>query len=297
MDRLDGKVAIITGASRGLGKDIAVSLAKQGAKVMVAARTNEASDSKIPGSLQHTAQLIRDAGGSAEAVRCDVTSEDDIANTVQQTLDTFGRIDILVNNAGILIPGTVMDMQRKHWKLIFAVNVDGPFDFCRAVIPHLQAVGGGHIINVSSRGRFGPGPGPYGGPPTPPTPTELEAGSGGDPNDPTNNGGAAYGATKAALERFSQGLAAELYTDKISVNVLSPHIGLWSEGGAYFRQMSGDENYSGWRMTGEIIGDASVVICNQKPGVFTGNILFDEFVMRDQGGLGDEVMIRYPVES
>jgi NAD(P)-dependent dehydrogenase (short-subunit alcohol dehydrogenase family) len=276
VERLDGKVAIVTGASRGLGKDIATALARQGAAVAVAARTDAEGESRIPGSLQHTVQLIRDAGGTAETVRCDVANEDDIANAVKVTLERFGRIDILVNNAGILVPGAVMDIQSKHWKLIFRVNVDGPFFFCRAVIPHLREAGGGHIINISSRGAIGPGPGPYERPPA--------------------TGGAAYGATKAAVERFSQGLAAEVFQDRISVNALSPHLPIWSEGGAYFRQRSGTENYSGWRMSGDVIGDAAVVICNQEPGRYTGNILYDELVMRNEGGLGDAVMTRYPVE-
>jgi len=277
MERLDGKVAIVTGASRGLGKDIAVSLGRQGATVVAAARTYDEGESKIPGSLAHTVELVKEAGGVAQAVRCDVSSEEDIAAAVQQTLDWHGKIDIVVNNAGILIPGSVMELQPRHWKLIFRVNVDGPFHFCRAVIPHLRANGGGHIINVSSRGAIGPGAGPY------------------DPGlGPVAH--TAYGATKAALERFSQGLAAEVFRDRISVNVLSPHIGLWSEGGAYFRERSGGEDYSGWRMSGEIIGDAAVVICNQEPGMYTGNILYDELVMREEGGMGDEVMTRYPVE-
>jgi NAD(P)-dependent dehydrogenase (short-subunit alcohol dehydrogenase family) len=276
MERLDGKVAIVTGASRGLGKDIAMALVRHGASVVVAARTDAEGESRILGSLQHTVGLIRVAGGTAEPVRCDVSNEEDVAAAVRFAADTFGRIDILVNNAGILIPGVVTDLEPRHWKLIFRVNVDGPFYFCREVIPHLESAGGGHIVNISSRGAIGPGPGPY-------TRTGIV-------------GGAAYGATKAAVERFTQGLAAEVHQFRISVNALSPHLPIWSEGGAYFRQRSGNENYSGWRMSGEIIGDAAVAICNQQPGHYTGNILYDELVMRELGGLGDDVMVRYPVE-
>ena len=276
MERLDGKVAIVTGASRGLGKDIATALAREGARVVVAARTRGEGESRIPGSLDHTVELIRASGGRAEPFRCDVGSEEDIDATTKFAVDTYGRIDILVNNAGVLIPGTVEELEPRHWKLIFRVNVDGPFFFCRAVLPHLRAAGGGHIINVSSRGAIGPGPGPYEG--------------------RTGGGIAAYGATKAALERFSQALAVEVHQDQISVNVLSPHVPIWSEGGAYFRQRAGAENYSGWRMSGEIMGDAAVVICNERPGAFTGNILYDEPVMRNEGGLAGDVMHRYPVE-
>jgi NAD(P)-dependent dehydrogenase (short-subunit alcohol dehydrogenase family) len=276
MQRLDGKVAIVTGASRGLGKDIAMALARQGASVVVAARTEAEGGSNIAGSVTETVELIRGAGGIAEGVKCDVSNEPDIAAAVDKTLTTFGRIDILVNNAGILIPGKVEEIESRHWNLIFRVNVDGPFHFCRAVLPHLRGAGGGHIVNISSRGATGPGPGPY--------PRAVPS------------GGAAYGATKIALERFTQGLAAEVFEDRISVNALSPHLPIWSEGGAYFRKRSGSENYSGWRMSGDIIGDAAVVICNEEPGRFTGNVLYDEMVMRGQGGLGNAVMERYPVE-
>jgi NAD(P)-dependent dehydrogenase (short-subunit alcohol dehydrogenase family) len=276
MPQLDGRVAIVTGASRGLGRDIALALARAGSAVVVAARTEAEGQSRIPGTLEETVARIEETGARALAVRCDVTDEDDIVRAVQQTVSTFGRIDILVNNAGILIPGSVMEMQPRHWQLAFRVNVHGPFLFCRAVIPHLARGGGGHIINISSRGAIGPGPGPY---------TEVRP------------GGTSYGSTKAALERFTQGLASEVFPDRISVNALSPHLPIWSEGGHYFRTMSGEPAYSGWRMSGEIIGDAAVVICSREPGVYTGNILYDELVMRNEGGLSDaEIARRYPVE-
>ena len=277
MAALTDRVAIVTGASRGLGKDIALALARAGASVVAAARTDADGDSRIPGSLAHTVGLIEEAGGSGIAAHCDVTQQDDIDRTVARTLETYGRLDILVNNAAVLVPGRVTELQTKHWELIFRINVHGPFNFCRAAIPHLTAAGGGHIINISSRGAIGPGPGPY---------TEARP------------GGAAYGATKAALERFSQGLASELFEDKISVNALSPHIPIWSEGGHFSRSNAGEPDYTGWRMSGDVIGDATVVICSQEPGPYTGNILYDELVMLNEGGLTPEqVAARYPIES
>lgn len=276
MPPLDGRVAIVTGASRGLGKDIALALATAGAVVVVAARTDADGRSQIPGSLDQTVRLIQEAGGRATAVRCDVTDEEQINAAAARTIEQFGRIDMLVNNAGILIPGTILAMQPRHWRLAYRVNVEGPFLFCRAVIPHLAMSGGGHIINISSRGAIGPGPGPY---------REV------------HSGGTVYGSTKAALERFSQGLAAEVFADRISVNALSPHRPIWSEGGHYFRAQGGEPSYDGWRRSGAIIGDAVVVICGQEPGIYTGNILYDEMVMLTEGGLSqEEVRRRYPVE-
>ncbi len=273
--QLEGRVAIVTGASRGLGRDIAFALGRAGAAVVVAARTEAAGESRIPGTLEEAVTRIEQSGARALAVRCDVTNQADISRTVQETIAAFGRIDILVNNAGILTPGSVVEMQPRHWDLAFRVNVHGPFLFCREVISHLARAGGGHIINISSRGAIGPGPGPYDGP---------------------RAGGTAYGATKAALERLSQGLAVEVCHQRIAVNALSPHRSIWSEGGHHFRRIAGEPAYRGWRMSGEIIGDAAVVICAQEPGAFTGHILYDELVMRQQGGLSeDEIQQRYPV--
>jgi|SRR5579883_1025593 len=158
MGALDGRVAVVTGASRGLGKDIALALAGAGASVVACARTEAPGTSRIPGSLAETVASIAAAGGRATAVHCDVTRQEEIEQAVQQTLTQFGRLDILVNNAGILVPGAVQKVQLRHWELAFRVNVTGPFLFCRAALPHLAATGGGHIINISSRGAEGPGP-------------------------------------------------------------------------------------------------------------------------------------------
>jgi NAD(P)-dependent dehydrogenase (short-subunit alcohol dehydrogenase family) len=275
--QFEGRVAIVTGASRGLGKDIALALAKAGAQVVVSARTEGEGQSRIPGTLAETVAQVEAAGGSARAIRCDVSDEHEAWELVARTIVALGRIDILVNNAGILVPGSVLEMEPKHWRLSFRVNVEGPFLLCKAALPHMIAGGGGHIINISSRGAIGPGPGPY------------------DEARPT--GGAAYGSTKAALERFSQGLASEVFQHRVSVNALSPHLPIWSEGGHFFRTRGGEPSYRGWRMSGEIIGDAAVVICSQEPGQFTGNILYDELVMLNEGGLSaEEVARRYPVE-
>jgi NAD(P)-dependent dehydrogenase (short-subunit alcohol dehydrogenase family) len=273
--RLDGRVAIVTGASRGLGRDVALALAAEGAAVAAVARTEAEGQSRIPGTLADTVAAIEERGGRAIALRADVSREEEIAAAVQHTVEAFGRLDILVNNAGILIPGTIREMQVKHWELALRVNLTGPFLACRAALPYLTA-NGGHVINVSSRGAIGPGPGPYEAP---------------------SNGGTSYGTTKAALERFTQGLASEVFGDRVSVNALSPTAPIWSEGGHFFRQASGEPDYSGWRKSGAIFADAAVLICLQEQGVFTGRILYDEGVVEEQGGLSHEQMLaRYPIE-
>ena len=273
MGTLENKVAIVTGASRGLGKNIAMSLAKEGATVIATARTENENDSKIPGSLNQTVKLINDSGGNSIAIRCDVSREEDVAECVSKVLKQYKKIDILVNNAGILAPGSLQEMQTRHFDLQYRINVRGPFIFSREVLPSMIENKWGHIINISSTGAIGPGEGPYEG---------------------QYSGGHSYGSTKAALERMTQGLAAENFQHNIAVNALSPEIGEWSEGGHYFR--GPDSNYDGWRLSGEIIGDASALICSKSPKEYTGKILYDESVFLSEGWTLEEVRARYPVE-
>ena len=259
MGKLDGKVAVVTGASRGIGRDMAVVFAREGAKVVVSARTEKEGDFRITGSIETAVNRIRAEGGEAIGIRCDVTQEDDIKALFDQTVERYGRIDILVNNAAILIPGKVEEMQIRHWDLLYRVNIRGPFIGCKLVLPHMRQQRYGHIINISSVGAIGPGEGPY---------------------DSAGAGGTAYGSGKAHLERFTQGMAQEVWQDGIAVNALSPRKGIASEGQRWFR---GDRPYSGAREDGEIMGDAGAIICQHEPKTYTGKILYDEDVLAEAG--------------
>lgn len=262
MGKLDGKVAIITGSSRGIGKDMALVFAREGAKVVVSARTEKEGDFRIPGSIETTVNMIREAGGEAIGIPCNVVNDDQVADLMRRTVAEWGRIDILVNNAAILIPGSIADMAPRHWDLLYRVNIRGPFICCKAAMPHMREQGYGHIINISSTAAIGPGPGPY---------------------PEGRGGGVAYGACKAHVERFSQGLAAELWEDGIAVNVLSPARGIASEGQRWFRQQAGSGSFVGSRENGEIMGDAAAIICSRDPKAYTGHILYDEPVLREAG--------------
>ena len=121
--------------------------------MVVSARTENEGDfpeSRAVSRLPSTAS--RDEGGEAIGVRCDVTQEDDITNMFEQTKEQYGRIDILVNNAAILVPGTIEDIQVRHWDLLYRVNIKGPFLGCKFVIPYMKEQNYGHIINISSVG-------------------------------------------------------------------------------------------------------------------------------------------------
>ncbi|TAK69094.1 MAG: SDR family NAD(P)-dependent oxidoreductase, partial [Dehalococcoidia bacterium] len=133
MKKLQGKVAIVTGASRGVGEYMAMELAKEGCDVVVAARTEHAGESRLEGTIGETAAELQKLGVRAIAVRCDVTDEDSINAMVQRATEEFGRVDILVNNAGIMAPAPLVEMPLKRWDLIWRVNVRGAIACSKAV--------------------------------------------------------------------------------------------------------------------------------------------------------------------
>jgi NAD(P)-dependent dehydrogenase (short-subunit alcohol dehydrogenase family) len=256
---LEGKVALVTGASRGIGEDIAKHLARAGAAVAVAARTEEVTDPRLPGTIHSVAKAITDAGGKALAVKMDVRSPESIAEGVEKTVNELGRLDIVVNNAAVLVPGTIETIQERHINLIYEIDLRGPLLVMRNAIPHMRKGGGGWIINISSVAGIFPGPGPYENP---------------------RKGGAFYGMVKAALERYSQGLAMEVQDGNISVNVLSPEGRIRTPGNMFAENSR--ENPSLEFESADLMGKAAVWICEQ-PASYTGHILFDSEVCRDQG--------------
>ena len=192
--KLEGKVAIVTGASRGIGKAISLALAKEGARVVVAART-EREGGPLPGTIYKTADEIRALGRHALAIKTDVTKEESVEELARKTLQEYGSIDILVNNAGINSPGKVLDIPMKRWDLVMAVNLRGTFLCTKAVLPTMVKRRGGSIINLSSV-----------------VGTRMIMFD------------LAYGVAKAAIERFTHGLAEELREYNIAVNALCPSL-------------------------------------------------------------------------
>ncbi|MDJ1173434.1 SDR family NAD(P)-dependent oxidoreductase [Roseofilum capinflatum] len=144
---LDGKVALVTGSSRNIGRAIALELGKQGASVAINARTSAEE-------AQSTAQEVEALGVKAISVLADVADENQVQAMVKQVLDEFGRIDILVNNTGLRRSRPITDMTTEEWRSVLGVNLDGPFFCCRAVVPSMLATGWGRIINVSGLNAF-----------------------------------------------------------------------------------------------------------------------------------------------
>jgi NAD(P)-dependent dehydrogenase (short-subunit alcohol dehydrogenase family) len=221
MAKLDGRVAIVTGASRGIGAEIATLFAKEGARVVCAARTlNEGDHRLLSGSLSGTVATIKDAGRQAVAVAMDVSSEEDCQRLIKIAQDTFGTVDILVNDAALTYYRPIVDYNTKHWIKAFAVNVHGPFMLSKLVLPGMIELRRGAIVNISSGSAIGPGRTPF-----------REA------RPP--NGGTMYGATKAALERFTQGLAQEVAPHNIAVSALSPSQVVATPGTIYHKIATG----------------------------------------------------------
>ena len=204
MGKLDGKVSIITGASRGIGAEIAKLYAKEGSKVICAARTvREGDHSVLEGSLEGTVTDIREAGGEATAVAVNVSEPEECETLVQATRDTYGPPDILVNNAALTYFIPVSEYPINRWMRSWQVNFQAPFILSQLVLQDMIPRRSGNIVNISSGSAVGPGSGPYTIP-------------------PANPGGTCYGAEKAALERFTQGLAMEVYQHGVSVTCVAP---------------------------------------------------------------------------
>lgn len=161
LGKLENKVAIVTGSSRGIGKGVAILFASEGAKVVVCGRTLCEGDHALKGSLDSTVSEIQNAGGTALAVQGDVSKEESCAHIVQMARQTFGPVDVLVNNAMWTNFAPIKDLALKRWMLSFAVNVQGPFMLSQKVLPDMIERGSGAIVNISSNGAIGPGRGPY----------------------------------------------------------------------------------------------------------------------------------------
>jgi NAD(P)-dependent dehydrogenase (short-subunit alcohol dehydrogenase family) len=197
---MKGKVALVTGASRGIGAAIATRFAMEGAKVVVSARTAEEGESRLPGTLGETVARIRNAGGQATLIKADLAQASERERLVEEAINTYGPIDVLVNNAAITYFIPVVDFPEKRFKLMMEVQVYAPFHLAQLVLPSMRERHQGWIVNISSGAGIHPKP-PYG--------------RGG-------RGGTVYGMCKAALERFTTGLASEVHEDGVAVNVVSP---------------------------------------------------------------------------
>ena len=255
----DGKVALVTGTSRGLGKAIAVRLAAEGATVALTARTME-PDSKYQGSLRETLQQITDAGGSAIAVAADLTSSEDRERLFAEVVGAVGAPDILVNNAAVTFLRQLDDFPERRVRLMMEIHVLAPLHLTQLAIPGMRERGRGWVLNVTSLGGEMP-PGP------PFSEFDRTAGFG------------IYGTVKAALNRLTKSLAAELYEDGIAVNAAAPSNPVATPGAGLLDLAKVDTEDI------ELITETALVLCTGEPKALTGRIAHTQPFLREIGWL------------
>ena len=236
---------VVTGASRGIGKGLALGLAARGATVVCAARSVATAPGSLPGTIHDTVAEIEQSGGRALAVQCDIGNATDIDELVATTIAAFGRIDVLVNNAMASTRAAFADSTVDDWDESMRVNVRSLYLFCRAVVPHMTKTGGGSIINISSGG----------------------AGHDSTPFMPP--GYVIYVVAKAAMERFSTALAPEIRDLGITINALRP--------GAVKTELSTlelgeDHDWTGWT-TPDAVVPAVAFLAQQINTDFTGRVV------------------------
>jgi NAD(P)-dependent dehydrogenase (short-subunit alcohol dehydrogenase family) len=232
-------VAVVTGASRGIGRRLCEDLARDGYDVVCTARTSSAAPAKLPGTVEETADAVRRAGRRAIAVALDVQDEDGVAALAERVYREWGRCDLLVNNAAVAPPKPALEDSVRRWRLAVDVNLNGPFYCMFHFCPRMAAAGGGRVVNVSSGAAVTP-----------------------------SFGRASYTATKLALEGLTQALAHDL-AGRVAVNCLRIDIPIWTEG--FDATLPRDFDTS-WFEDAAIMSDALLWLARQEIGL-TGQVL------------------------
>lgn len=230
-------VAVVTGASRGIGKQLCLDLAKAGYDVVAVARSSAANPRKLPGTIDETADLARSAGTAILPVELDVRDEDGVRALADRVYAAFGRCDLVVNNAAVAPPGNALDHPPKLWRQAFEVNVHGPFYLTYYFAPRMTE-GAAHVVNISSASARQP---------------EFDRPS--------------YTASKLALEGMTEVLAWQT-RGRVAMNALRIDIRVFSEGFAY---TLGGMDFSQFEDPA-VISDAVLWLARQ-PVSFTGNVL------------------------
>jgi citronellol/citronellal dehydrogenase len=249
--KLLNKVCVVTGASRGIGRAIALGFAREGADVVIAARTEVQQDERLPGTIHTTAEEVRALGRRALPVRVDVRKEEDVDRMVAMTMQEFGRLDVMVHNAAVAFWKKLWETPTKLWDLVIGVNLRGAFLCARAALPHMIRQKSGSIINISSPG----------------------ADIGGK-----IDGGMAYSASKAGVERLSNGLAEEVREYGIAVNCLKPAGFVESEGARYWSPA--DTDFSQWEPP-DLMVKATLFLATQTSAGVTGGIFTEKQLAKE----------------
>ena len=282
--RLEGRVAVVTGASRGIGEAVARLFAREGAAVAVVARTEQVFDERLPGTIHETVATIQADGGRAVAIRADLGNEDDVDRLVDEARAALGPIDLLVNNAALTVPGrppakdgaprapearpptrttttrpgSFLGFPLKGYRLHFQIGLFASYRLMQLVLPDMIELGRGGIVNISSLAAFIPGVGPYARPGLP--------------------HGFAYGGNKAAMHHLTEAVAFEMAAHNIAVNALLPSEPVLTPGNLV--AAAGETNWA----DADDFAEATVRVATADPAVMTGQILWSEDVLHPELG-------------
>jgi len=249
---LSGRVAVVTGASRGIGKALALRLAREGADVVVAAKSTESTE-RLPGSIYETAAEVEALGRRALAVPTDVRDEEAVRALIERAVGELGRVDLLINNAGALWWQTVTDTPPKRFDLMMGVNVRAAYLTAHYALPHMRRQRWGHIMNMCPAITTDPSPGKV-----------------------------CYMISKMGMARLAIGIAAEYRDDGIAANALWPRTIIESQASINWGMM----DRSQWR-TPEIVCDAAMAVFAQEPPSYSGHQVLDEDALRELAGVSD----------
>jgi citronellol/citronellal dehydrogenase len=252
MSNLKGKTLFITGASRGIGKAIALRAARDGANISVVAKTKEPHP-KLPGTVYTSVEEIESAGGNALPCIADIRFEDQVQASVDATVEKFGGIDILVNNASAINLSPTLELEMKRFDLMFSVNVRGTYLCSKLCIPHLKKAENPHILNLSP-------------------PLNM------DSKWFKNN--LAYTMAKYGMSMCVLGMAEEFRKDNISVNALWPRTSIAT---AAVRNLLGGKTAVKHSRKPEIVADAAYIILTKSSKESTGNFFIDEDLLIESG--------------
>lgn len=249
--QLKDKVIFITGASRGIGREIALRFARDGAKIVVAAKT-VTPHPILEGTIHTVAREIEDAGGKALAVAMDARDEQAVTDAITNTIDTFGGIDILINNASAINLGSTLNIPMKRFDLIFGVNVRATFMCSKLCIPHLKKSSNPHILNLSP-------------------PLNMQA--------KWFKDHLAYSMSKYGMSMCTLGMAEEFKSEGIAVNSLWPKTIIAT---AAISENFPKPLYDASRKP-EIVADAAYAIVTSNSRELTGNFFIDEIFLKERG--------------
>jgi citronellol/citronellal dehydrogenase len=252
METLRGKTIFITGASRGIGLAIALRAARDGANIAIAAKTAEPHP-KLRGTIYTAAEEIRDAGGNALPLVCDIRFEEQVQAAVAKTVETFGGIDICVNNASAISLTGTLATEMKRYDLMHSINTRGAFLVSKTCVPHLKNAANPHILNISP-------------------PLDMAA-KWFAPH-------VAYTMAKFGMSMCVLGMAEEFRNDGIACNALWPRTTIAT---AAIENVLGGSDAMARSRKPEIMGDAAYVILTKPSRVFTGNFCIDDTLLEEHG--------------